>query len=224
MTFVSDHCRYGSVVAQPTVKSTRRRAKHDPEISKREILSSAEELLRELPLREITVEAIMSRTGLKRPAFYAHFRDRNDVVLHVVQALGDEVAAMTSPWLDSNGESLTDIRTALEGLTATYVKHGPLLRALSDAASADAQVDDAYRHIVEGLITATATHIRDEQTRGHIDDLPDVDETARALIWMEERYLIEALGRTPTTDPQLVVDVLYRIWTGALYATAGPPR
>jgi hypothetical protein len=38
---------------------------------------------------------------------------------------------------------------------------------------------------------------------------------------MEERYISEALGRTPQTDPRLVVEVLYRIWTAALY---GPPQ
>jgi len=63
----------------------------------------------------------------------------------------------------------------------------------------------------------TARHIREEQARGRIGDLGDVDETARALIWMDERYLSEPLGRTPQTDPQVVVDVLCRIWIPTLY-------
>ena len=65
--------------------------------------------------------------------------------------------------------------------------------------------------------------VRDaEQARGRIGPLVDVDETARALIWLDERYLSEALGRTPQTDPQLVVDVLYKIWVSTLYGTSAP--
>ena len=68
-------------------------------------------------------------------------------------------------------------------------------------------------------------HIREEQARGRIGALPDVDETARALIWLDERYLSEALGRTRQAEPQLVAAVLYKIWTSTLYGTiATEPR
>ena len=199
----------------PTTERPRRRPKHDPETSRLEILRAAEALLREQPLREISVDAVMSRTGLKRPAFYAHFRDRNDLVLQVVRAVGDDLLAATRPWLE--GDSLRDVRTALEGLVSLFVEHGSLLRALSDAAAADEQVEAAYREIVLGFVDATAAHIRDEQAAGRIGELPDVQQTARALIWMEERFLLESLARTPTTDPNVVVDVLERIWTATLY-------
>ena len=214
MTHVIDGRRYASGVG-PTTARRQRRPKHDPETSRLEILHAAEALLRERPLREISVDAVMSRTGLKRPAFYAHFRDRNDLVLHVVRAIGDDLLAATRPWLE--GDSLTDVRTALEGLVSLVVEHGPLLRALSDAAAADAQVEDAYRDLILGFIDATAAHIRDEQAAGRVGELPDVQQTARALIWMEERFLLESLARDPTTDPRIVVDVLERIWTATLY-------
>lgn len=199
-----------------------RRRKHDPAVSRREILRSAADLLQERPLREISVDAVMSGTGLKRPAFYAHFRDRNDVVLHLVQDLGEDLLAALGPWLADDDQPQVDVRTALDHLAAVYAEHGRLLRALADAASADAQVDEAYRQTVQQFVAATARHIRREQAAGRIGDLPDVDEVARALVCMEERYLIETLGRTPTTDPKLVVDVLHHIWTSTLHTTTPP--
>ncbi len=75
---------YDASVATQSEISPRRRPKHDPKESEREILEAAEQLLRERPFRELTVEAVMSRTGLKRPAFYVHFRDRHDLALRVV--------------------------------------------------------------------------------------------------------------------------------------------
>jgi TetR/AcrR family transcriptional regulator, ethionamide resistance regulator len=200
----------------------RRRPKHDPRESEREILEAAEQLLRERPFRDVTVEAVMSRTGLKRPAFYVHFRDRHDLALRVVQHIGRELFEMTDRWLQGD-DPHTDARAALEGLAEVYLHHGPVLRALADASGADARVERAYRGLVEDFIAATARHIREEQARGRIGSLVDVDETARALVWLDERYLSEALGRAPQADPQLVVDVLYNIWISTLYGSGAQP-
>lgn len=204
-------------------QSTTRRPKHDPKVSEREILDAAEQLLRDRPFRDVTVEAVMSRTGLKRPAFYVHFRDRHDLVLRIVQDIGRQLFEMSDRWLKGD-DPLTDARATLEGLVAVYVHHGPVLRALADAAGSDDHVEKAYRGLVQEFIDATSRHIREEQAAGRIGELPDVDETARALIWMEERYLADALGRTPQKDPKLVVEVLYNIWVSTLYGnTASRP-
>ena len=40
--------------------------------------------------------------------------------------------------------------------------------------------------------------------------------------WMEERCVSEALGRTPQTDPQLGVEILYTSWMSTLYGTIAP--
>ena len=129
---------------------------------------------------------------------------------------------MTDRWFQGDDPS-NDARATLEGLATVYVHHGPVLRALADAirrrrAGRAAPTARSCRTFID----ATARHIREEQAGGRIGELPDVDETARALIWMEERYLSEALGRTPQADPQVVVDVLYNIWMSTLYGTIEP--
>lgn len=199
-----------------TPTSATRRPKHHPSESEREIVEAAEEFLRERPFRELSVKEVMARTGLKRPAFYAHFTDRYDLVLRVVQTIGAELDAMADRWFRRD-EDDPDPRSALEGIVSVYRDHGTVLRAISDAAATDARVEVAYRSLVEGFIDATARHIRAEQSKGRIRPLPHVDETARALIWMEERYLIEALGRRPFVDPEVVTDVLHDIWMHTLY-------
>ncbi len=198
----------------------RRRRRHDPLETEREILQAGEQLLREGPLREITVEQIMLRTGLKRPAFYAHFRDRNDLILHLVAHIGDELFEMANRWL-GGGEPERDIRAALEGVVAVYVAHGPVLRAVVDAAPADAGVEAAYRALVRSFIDATAEHIRSEQAAGGIPRALDAQETARALVWLNERYLTEAFGRGAHEDPSRVIAVLHRIWLATLYGADG---
>ncbi len=49
----------------------------------------------------------------------------------------------------------------------------------------------------------------------------DPKEIATALLWMNERYLIERLGRNPQADPKVVIDTLVAIWLRVLHGTLG---
>lgn len=194
-----------------------RRARHDPRESEREILAAAEEILRELPYREVTVEAIMRRTGLKRPAFYAHFRDRHDIVLRVVQDIGGEIIEAASPWLKAPGEPRSTVREALSASVAVYAAHGPILRAIADAAPGDDRVESVYRGLIESIVEAVSERIAADQREGSADASLDARETARALVWMSERYEYDMLGRRPDSDPAPVAQVLAHIWIAAIY-------
>ena len=205
-------------MAVSTSTPSGRRPRHDPRETEREILDAAEALLRERPFRELTVQAVMARTGLKRPAFYVHFRDRHDLALRVVERIREQLLAVANRWFEGR-ETAADLRSALEGVAAVYVEHGPVLTALADASGSDATVEAAYRALVQGFIEATARRIRAEQAAGRAADL-DPDETARALVWLNESYLRDALGRAPIADPTTVVDVIERIWTATLYGHA----
>lgn len=198
----------------------RRRPRHDPKETEREILAAAEGLLRERPFREITVAEIMLLTGLKRPAFYAHFRDRHDLVLRLFGDIGDELFEMADRWLHGSDPE-RDVRAAIEGVAAVYRSHGPFLQALVDAAPTDERVETAYRDLVQAFVDATAERIRADQAAGVINAESDVGETARALVWLVERYLSEAFGRSPQDDQARVVEVLSHIWLATLYPTAG---
>jgi TetR/AcrR family transcriptional regulator, ethionamide resistance regulator len=206
-----------------TAKSTTRRPRHDPRETEREILEAAEALLREHPVREMTVEQVMARTELKRPAFYAHFQDRHDLILRVVADLGERLFAMADRWLQGDDPE-PDIVAAIEGVAEVYMTDGAVLRALADAATADARVEEAYRGLVQAFVNATAEHIRAEQAAGRTAGDLDAHETARALVWLNERYLSDALGRMPQDDPAKAVGILSRIWLATLYGPAGPSQ
>jgi TetR/AcrR family transcriptional regulator, ethionamide resistance regulator len=197
----------------------RRRRRRTPEVAEREIIAAAEELLRERPFRELTVDEVMRRTDLSRPSFYVYFRDRHHLVLRVVEHLGTELWTMSDRWFEGTGPGHLRVRDAIEGVVAVFECHGAVLHALADAATVDPDVELAYGALVQGFIDATAKHIEAEIEAGNILPL-DPYETAKALIWMEERYLISSLGRTPSAAPERVVHTLATIWTRTLYGTA----
>ena len=202
----------------PSDSEPRRRRRRTPEVAEQEIIAAAEALLRERPFRELTVDEVMRRTDLSRPSFYVYFRDRHHLVLRVVEHLGSELLEMSERWLRGTGEGPVIAREALNGIVAVYVEHGPVMRALADAATDDRDVEEAYGALVQTFIDATARHIDEEIAAGRILPL-DGSETAKALVWMMERYLTLSLGREPLTPHEAVADTLATIWTRVLYGT-----
>jgi AcrR family transcriptional regulator len=193
-----------------------RRRRRSPEVAEREIILAAEELLRERRFRDLTVDEVMRRTELSRPSFYVYFRDRHHLVLRVVEHLGTELWTMSDRWFEGTGPGRASVRDALEGVVAVFERHGAVLHALADAATVDPDVEVAYSALLKGFVDATARHIEGEIARGKILPL-DAYETARALTWMNERYLLGALGRTPSAAPETVIETLATIWTRTLY-------
>ncbi|ADI90788.1 HTH-type transcriptional regulator EthR [Acinetobacter oleivorans] len=196
--------------------TTRRRPKHDPKVSENEILNAAEQFLSEHPFRELNVDEVMRRTGLKRPAFYVHFRDKHDLALRLVENIGKELFTIADRWLQGDSPQ-EDLRRTLVGLVEVYMQHGRVLRAFGEAAGGDERVDNAYRSLVQDFINAAAQHIKEEQEAGRIKKNLDVEETAKALIWLEERYLSEVFGRPSEVDPKVAIRVLQNIWLSTLY-------
>jgi len=199
--------------------TTTRRRRRSPAEAEREILEAAESFLRRRPLRELTIDEVMAETSLSRPAFYVYFRDRHDLVLRLIGELGAELFEMADKWLEGTGDPRGNLRAAVEGVVAAYARHGPVLRALADAAGNDPQVEAAYRGLAERFIDATADHIRQETRTGLITGL-NAKRTAAALVWMNERYLSTCLGHDPRVRPRDVADTLYNVWLRTLYLDA----
>ena len=195
-----------------------RRRRRAPQVAEGEIIAAAEAFLRERPFRELTVDEVMRRTDLSRPSFYVYFRDRHHLVLRVVAYLESELFTMSDRWFRGSGNGRESAREALDGIVEVFAEHGPVMRALADAAADDPRVEEAYGALVQRFVDATARHIEAEMATGRVLPL-DARETATALVWMNERYLVESLGREPYTSPQAVADTLLTIWTRVLYGS-----
>ena len=202
------------------------RRRHKPEEAERAILAAARAFLEERPFREMKVEDVMVRTGLSRPAFYAYFEDRYDLVTRLLDGVGGLLFAVDWRWLSGGGETREEAREVLGKAVrrgaATFVEYGPVLRAISDAASQDPKVEEAYRFgLLQRLAAAVAERISRDVEAGlsHKDLNPE--ETALALVLTTERYLLDAFG-DPSKRPSrsrlpAMSDTLETVWLETLY-------
>ena len=191
------------------------------------ILAAARAFLEERPFREMTVEGIMVRTGLSRPAFYAYFKDRYDLVTRLIEGVGGLLFALDWRWLSGTAgggrdEAREVLVAALREGSRTFVEYGPVLRAIADAAGYDARVEEVYRFgLIERLVAAVGVRISRDVKAGVTPNELDPEQTARALVLMTERYLLDAFGR-PERRPsrrerEAVFGTLEEIWVRTLY-------
>ena len=199
-----------------TVAVQREKRRQQREETRRQILEAAESFLRERSYRELSVDALMAGTGHTRTVFYRHFEDIPSLLLVLIAEVGQQLVTVAEQWSQTERVGPEEARARLGAFVDFYVRNGPLVRAVAEAAHHDEAVEQAYGAMVDGFILLTTRAIEMRVAAGTLaaDDPP---ELARALVRMLNGYLQDALGAPPFTDPERVLEVITTIWTRTLF-------
>ena len=199
-----------------TVATQRTRRRQQREETRQQILEAAQAFLREQSFRELSVDALMSRTGHTRTVFYRHFDDIPSLVLTLIQEVGSEMVEVAEAWAQTDVVTADEARRRLAVFVDFYVRNGPLVHAVAEAAHHDETVEAAYSGMVEGFIVLTTNAIEARVSSGALAPI-DAPEVARALVRMLNAYLDDTLGRDGTADPQRVLETITTIWVRTLF-------
>jgi AcrR family transcriptional regulator len=182
-----------------------------------QILEAARQLLAERPWSEVTIDDIMSRAGHSRTIFYRYFDDRPHLLLSLMAEFGDQMAQLGEDWLAAEANPMQRLCDDLDRLVDLYVAHGPILRAIAAAASDDPDINEAYSRMADRFCTITSKRIEIDVALGS-SSVEDPQETARALVWLAERYLVQSFGYPQRVhDPAAVKRTLHMIWLRSIY-------
>ena len=113
-------------------------------------MTAAEGLLRERPLRELTVDEVMRRTDLSRPSFYVYFRDRHHLVLKVVERIGSDLFELADTWYKGGKDGPSEIR--LETSPGDYVFVPPYVPHREENPTGEDAVVIIARSSQEGIV------------------------------------------------------------------------
>lgn len=199
-----------SVASQRTKRRQLRQQTRD------QILAAAQELLREGSFRELTVDAVMRRTGHSRTVFYRHFDDIPTLVLSLMQEVGSELVEIGQAWARTERVGPDEARARLALFVDFHVRHGRVVHAVAEASHHDDAVEAAYNGMVENFVALTTNAIQTRVDSGELAPI-DAPQVARALVRMLNGYLGDALGREPLTDPERVLDTVTTIWSRTLF-------
>jgi TetR/AcrR family transcriptional regulator, ethionamide resistance regulator len=191
----------------------------------RAILETAEKLLAERSLGEISVDDLARGAGISRPTFYFYFPSKDAVVLTIVDRL---VAALE----DSRERALTTLaegniraglRQGLEDIYAAFRARRTVVLAAAELRTHNEEARNLWTQVVEGWVASTAAMIEAERARGAAPPGQPARDLAIALVQMNERVQYASFtDESPSLEDERVIDVLVDIWLRAIYGTAEP--
>jgi AcrR family transcriptional regulator len=185
--------------------------------SRERIVAAATELVRTTPYAALSVDEVMRRAGLGRTIFYRHFDDLGDLILRAAREAVDELYETQQLLGEARiGADSSEVRRAIEPVVAVYERHGPLLRAIAEAAAADEQVSVGHR-VVRDRFDALVEQALERVWPPTASRPADLAETARALNHMNESYLIDAFGREPRVPREVAVQTLTEVWDAVIH-------
>ena len=187
--------------------------RHSRQESRDRIVAAATELVRDRSYNELSIGEVMERAGFGRTIFYRHFDDLGDLLVRASRAAIDQLYASQRPLAEAaaSGDAAAIVRESASQAVAVYERHGPLLRAVVEAAASDPEIAAGHRALrrqFDGLI--------EQVLRQRRPDLVNPGEVARALNLLNEAYLLDAFGREPRVSTDTAVQTLTEIWLGVM--------
>jgi AcrR family transcriptional regulator len=191
----------------------------------REILETAEKLLEERPLSEISVDDLAKGAGISRPTFYFYFPSKDAVVLTIIDRLVADAAGSREEALATlaEGDPRAGLRKALEDLYGAFRSRRAVALAAAELRPTNSEARDLWSQVMEGWVSDATAVIEAERARGAAPPGQPARDLAIALVQMNERAQYATFaGESPSLEDERVLDVLVDIWLCAIYGTREP--
>jgi TetR/AcrR family transcriptional regulator, ethionamide resistance regulator len=184
------------------------------------ILTTAEQLLEQYALADISVDDLAKGAGISRPTFYFYFPSKDGVFM----TLFDRVIVEADSALDRLTQNPPDDRqgiwrTGINVFFETFGSHRAVSLAGAAAKATNQEIGELWATFMQKWISHTADVIEAERARGAAPVTLPARELSTALNLMNERVLFASFAtQQPYIPENHVLDTLVHIWTTSIYA------
>jgi AcrR family transcriptional regulator len=189
------------------------------------ILRTAERLLAQRPLSEISIDDLAKGAGISRPTFYFYFRSKEAVLLTLLDRVVAE-ADRASEAIGASSAALGPVagwRAVIATFYQAFSSHPELAIAATQLRARSAEARELWSSVMGKWVRRAADAIEAERARGAAPDGAPAEQLAAALVMMNERAMFATLsGEQPAIDAEQVVDVLLSVWLSSIYRTTDP--
>jgi AcrR family transcriptional regulator len=211
-----------SIDEDPGAGRGRRARRPSGDDRERALLATAERLLEERPLADISVDDLARGAGISRSTFYFYFASKEAVVLALLDRVVAEARAARAAALTGATGARAAWRAALVTVRDTFRDHRALTAAATELLAASPEVQSVWSGVMEDFVAETATAIEAERARGAAPPGPPARDLAVALNWMNERVIqVSVGGRGPGLAEDDLLDVLLTVWLRTIYGSEG---
>jgi AcrR family transcriptional regulator len=183
------------------------------------ILATAERLLEERALADISVDDLAKGAGISRPTFYFYFKSKEAVLLTLLEpmiARADaefDGAAQRPP-----ADPCQVCRNVINAFFTAFSSHRAVARAGTEALATSSEIRAIWSGFMQKWIDQTAAMIGAERARGAAPETIPAADLATSLNQMNERTMMATLSAEhPAVSEDHVVDTLTHIWVSSIY-------
>lgn len=181
------------------------------------ILEAAERLLEQgVRFADLPVETVLTEANVSRSSFYAHFADKNALLIALTQSTLSEIAGSGALWWQIGHDQAPQLAadTVLD-LIRIYRQHAWLMRAVDEAD--DQGISAMWRSAREAFAAEIAERVRGEQRQGIVSAAVEVPRIASYVTLLVDRVILEHVQFGNRRDDRKVAAALARMGWLAYY-------
>jgi TetR/AcrR family transcriptional regulator, ethionamide resistance regulator len=220
-------CKVGVVTAVGSTRASRGRRSARPSGDDRElaILATAERLLEERPLADISVDDLAKGAGLSRPTFYFYFPSKDAVMLTLFERVIVEAdTALENLIANPPGDLKALWRIGINVFVETFGSHRAVSLA-ADSARTNSEVRALWSRFMQKWVGHIATVIEAERARGAAPVTLPAQELSAALNLLNEKVMLTSFACDhPSVPRERVLETLVHIWVTSIYGDALNPE
>lgn len=205
--------------AHPT-RAVRGRRSARPSGDDRElaILATAERLLEQRPLTDISVDDLAKGAGLSRPTFYFYFRSKDAVLFTLFEGVITEADTALERLVTNAPEDIEALwRTGINIFVETFGSHRAVSLA-ADAARTNNDLRALWSQFMQKWVDRITTVIEAERARGAAPvTLPAHDLSAALNLLNEKVMLTSFAGEHPSVPNERLLETLVHLWVTSVY-------
>jgi AcrR family transcriptional regulator len=164
---------------------TRQRRGNEPTAAALELPAALERLLRRgESFTELSVRQIIEEAGVSRATFYAHFKDKAQLIINLADKVRERSLELAQEWDPGAGEDGAE-RYAQFFMTVIRLhrENFAVLSAVRELAGYDPAVRDFYTADLEGFDDAVRRTLIDQQAAGATPPGLDATAASRVIVW-----------------------------------------
>lgn len=185
------------------------------------ILETAERLLEQRPLADISVDDLAKGAGISRPTFYFYFPAKDAVLLTLLDRViteADERADEAVGGAVNEAVDPAGVWRAINALFSTFGSHRAVTLAGAAARPTNAEIQTIWSRFMQKWIDCTTASIEAERTRGAAPITIPAEDLSISLNLMNERTMLAAFAdEKPAVATERIVDTLAHIWVASIY-------
>jgi AcrR family transcriptional regulator len=183
------------------------------------ILETAERLLAERPLADISVDDLAKGAGISRPTFYFYFPSK-DAVLYTLLArvIGEADAALNALVANPPKDRHDFWRAGIGVFYSTFRAHRALVAPSAAARYTNPAIRDLWSAFMQRSIDHTTGVIEALRDRGEVPVNMPSHELSISLNLLNEAVMSASFaGQRPALPDERVLDNLVHIWMTSIY-------